>query len=94
MAIDTKKLEQSLEKGDFAVVKSVIDDVISEKISDKERGSVWVDFAETYLDVLNSINARYESVLREAIKGMSMIDKSESKMKDSARVLELKASLK
>lgn len=94
MPIDTKKIEQSLDKKDFGTVKQMIDSMVSEKITDQGRGSVWVDFAEVYLDVINSLNARYESVLKEAVKSMEMLDKAESKVSDKIRIKELKSSLK
>ena len=94
MTIDTNKLQQNLDKKDFNAVKVMIDGVMSEKLTDKDRGSAWVDFAEVYLDVMNSLNARYESVLREAVKSLEMINKAESKINDKIRISELKSSLK
>lgn len=91
---DITQLEILLENRDFEGARNMITSIVDEKISEGEKGEVLVDFASAYMQVMNSINERYKTVLEEAIKSMQIIKKSESRTGDHIRIGEVRASLR
>jgi hypothetical protein len=93
METDIKKLEALLADKKFDEAKAVINSIISAKMTESEKGDALVGMSSVYLDIMNSINAKYESALNDAIAGMRAINKAESKMNDKIRLAEVKESL-
>lgn len=93
MDTEITKLEKLLAEKNLIEAKKVINGIVSEKMSDLDKGQALVGVASIYLDISNAINENYRATLEEAIAGMKAINSEESKINDKVRVEELKKDL-
>ncbi|MFA7244401.1 MAG: hypothetical protein WC080_03890 [Patescibacteria group bacterium] len=74
MANNIEEIEKLLKEGKKDEAKKLITDLVSQDMSDKERGSVYTDLALAYMEISNEINRKYLEELREISAGLKEID--------------------
>jgi hypothetical protein len=93
MDIDIKKLENLLSEGRHEEAGSLIKEAFSKDLDGKEKGQLLFSAARAHMKLVNSINDKYISVLKDAIKAAEDLDKFESKVSDQISLDQLHKTL-
>ena len=88
------KLELLLSEDRLDEARPLIVEIASVTLSAKEQAGTFISVASAYLDIANSINRQYKDALEQAIAGIEKISRIEGNAPDTARIAELKESLK
>ncbi len=91
--MDIKNIEKLLEEKKYDEVRSIVNNIASSKMTDKETGAALTGIASAYLEISNSINARYLDVLQQAIEGMKKINSAENKSLENIKLSEIRGGL-
>lgn len=83
MNIDITNIEALLIEKKYDEVRALMKELLSAKLTDKEKGAALVDYASLYMDISNAINEKYKEALEQAIQGMKEINAAESGVNDS-----------
>ena len=58
-------------------ISKLLNEALSENLTDKERGEIYSNFAMLYLKSVGDINKQYEEVLDRAIAVLKKIDSAQ-----------------
>ena len=86
-------LEKLLSENNIDGARSLISEILSEKMTTEEEGEVLVNIASLYLDIINSIDTKYEDTLKEIMAGLKDLNVKESKAEDADKLKKIRESL-
>ncbi len=93
MNIDITNIEALLIEKKYDEVRAIIKELISTKITDKEKGAALIDYAGLYMDISNAINEKYKEALEQAIEGMKEINTAEAGVHDKIELATVREAL-
>jgi len=91
--IDTTKLESLLEAKKFDEAKKLLEEYFKSHLTGEEKASLYLDFAGTYLSVMNKINGRYNAAMRSVLEDLEKVDSAEKDAKHRLKLVEVRSSL-
>ena len=93
--LDEQKLTQFLddERWDEAgnLITAYLDSIA---LTQEEKGNAYLQFAATYLGVMNTLNAEYERNLDAAIKGLKIVEKKEKEIGERIDLARVRGDIK
>ena len=79
---ETKNIELLIGQNKFDEAKAAIKKLFEREISKKEKGEVFASFTLAYISLINSLQERYQEVLKNKIKDLKKINEIEKKNDD------------
>lgn len=93
MNINITNIEALLIEKKYDEVRAVIKELVSSKLTDKEKGAALIDYASLYIDISNAINEKYKEALEQVIEGMKEINAAENGVSDKIKLADVRDSL-
>lgn len=91
--IDEKKLEEAIEKHDFATAKKLISSFLDQEPSKEDKGKVYVDTVSIYIQMINHMNDSYLEQLKRTTEALEQIDAGETEIDDALKLISVKKKL-
>jgi len=93
MSIDIKQIEAELKSGNTEAAGAMIKELLSENLTDDERGATVLALVTTYVDMVNSINQKYLDEVNSAIRNIKDLNEIEEDLKDVDKINQIRNSL-
>lgn len=87
-------LEKLLAEKNTSGAKTLLKELLAEKMTGEERGEVLVNIAALYLDITNSINKQYVEALKDAFIALKEVENQEVAQGDAEKLKKIREELK
>lgn len=87
------QLEKLLGEKKIPEARTLLKELLEQKMTPEERGESLVNMATMYIDIMNSLDGQYEAALKEAVAGLRDLDKQEMKQRDDDKLKKVRESL-
>lgn len=93
--LDEKKLTQLLDAEQWDEAGNLITAYLdSIELTPEEKGGAYLQFAATYLGVMNTLNEEYQKNLDQAIEGLKALEKTEKEINNRIDLGRVKSEIK
>ncbi|MDD2646769.1 MAG: hypothetical protein PHV78_03035 [Patescibacteria group bacterium] len=92
--INVEQLEKLLAEGKQEEVKNLLQDYLSQDLSEADKGSTYLNLASIYMQVVNKFNKRYLDSLNNAIEAIKDINREGQVIDDKAALSIARAKIK
>lgn len=93
MHIDFVALENALKNKKYDEVKSLLNELITAKLTPEEQGAIFTDFAVTYMTVMNMVNSYYKKALEDAVAAAENMTEKISRSEDAEKLAKIREDL-
>jgi hypothetical protein len=92
--LNVEQLEKLLAEGKQEEVKKLLQNYLSQDLSEADKGSTYLNLASIYMQVMNKFNKRYLDALNSAIEAVKSINKEGQEINDTAALSMARAKIK
>jgi hypothetical protein len=93
MAVDIKQIENELSQGNYDKAGVLIKQIMTENLTDTDKGAALVGLASAYMELMNTVNRAYLDRLTKINQDIARIIGIDSSIADSEKLINVRKSL-